>query len=98
MNNETIQISQDDIKRMQNVKQAIDTLTMQIGALELKKVRLVANLNEYHIASEKLVAEIIEKYQLPNDKKVIIDEQGFVKFEDVNNNESSNEITESLIS
>ena len=69
---------------MQSVKQAIDAVTMQVGALEFRKTKLVANLNEYHIASEKMVAEIIEKYGLPKDKKIVIDENGFVKIEDAN--------------
>lgn len=75
------QIGQEDLSKMQQIRAAIDNLTMQIGMMEFKKTKLVANLNEFQIASEKFVSEIIEKYGLPKDKKIFIDEQGLVKID-----------------
>ena len=78
---EQIQISKEDLEKMQNIKAASDRLTMQIGELEFRKTKMVANLNEFQIASEKFVSDIIEKYKLPKDKKVFIDENGLVKID-----------------
>ena len=76
-----VQISKEDFEKMQNIKIAADKLAQQIGHLEFQKTKMVANLNEFHIASEKFVKDVIARYNLPTDKKIFIDENGFVNIE-----------------
>ena len=75
------QIEKEDFVKMQNFKQTMDNLVVQIGNLEFKKAKLVGALNEYNIASERFIGEIIEKYGFPKDRKIVIDENGFVSFD-----------------
>ena len=77
---EQIQISAEDLATMQKMKANIDAAMSRIGQMEFQKTKLVANLNEYQIGSEKFIADLIEKYGLPKDKRIEIDEKGFVSF------------------